>query len=89
MLGNTDLTRLIFGRLTLDSIPYHEPILVATFIAVLIGAQVLGITGVLVAIPVAGMVQVFVQEWLAHRRESRAPPTGRAPPDQVTESLPE
>ena len=37
MLGNTDLTRLIFGRLTLDSIPYHEPILVATFIAVLIG----------------------------------------------------
>ncbi len=58
-------------------------------IAVLIGAQVLGITGVLVAIPVAGMVQVFVQEWLAHRRESRAPPTGRAPPDQVTESLPE
>ena len=28
MLGNLDLTRLIFGRLTLDSIPYHEPILV-------------------------------------------------------------
>ncbi|MBP0617490.1 cytochrome o ubiquinol oxidase subunit I [Jiella mangrovi] len=37
MLGNTDLTRLIFGRLTLESIPYHEPILVATFIAVAIG----------------------------------------------------
>jgi predicted PurR-regulated permease PerM len=59
-------------------------------IAVLIGAQVLGITGVLVAIPVAGMLQVFVQEWLAYRREDRGPPTGRAPPDtQVTESLPE
>ncbi len=40
MLGNTDLTRLIFGRLTLDSIPYHEPILVATFIAVVIGGGV-------------------------------------------------
>lgn len=59
-------------------------------IAVLIGAQVLGITGVLVAIPVAGMVQVFVQEWLAWRREGRSPPPERGPPDTaVTETLPE
>ena len=32
-----DLTKLLFGRLTLESIPYHEPILVATFAAVAIG----------------------------------------------------
>ena len=34
MFGDTTLTQLIFGRLTLESIPYHEPILVVTFIAV-------------------------------------------------------
>lgn len=51
-------------------------------IAVLIGAQVLGIMGVLVAIPVAGMIQVLVQEWFAHRREGRGDPPGRAPPDE-------
>jgi cytochrome o ubiquinol oxidase subunit 1 len=32
-----DLAKLIFGRLTLEAIPYHEPILVGTFIAVAIG----------------------------------------------------
>ena len=38
-----DLMTLIFGRLTLDAIPYHEPILVATFIMVALGgAAVLG-----------------------------------------------
>lgn len=36
-------------------------------IAVLVGTQVLGIVGALVAIPVAGIVQVLVQDWLAHR----------------------
>lgn len=37
-------------------------------IAVLVGSQVLGITGALVAIPVAGIVQVVVQDWAAERR---------------------
>ncbi|MDO9381776.1 MAG: cytochrome o ubiquinol oxidase subunit I [Hyphomicrobiaceae bacterium] len=38
-----DLTTLIFGRLTLESFPIHEPILVATFaIVVLGGGAVLG-----------------------------------------------
>ncbi|TPM40570.1 cytochrome o ubiquinol oxidase subunit I [Mesorhizobium sp. B2-3-4] len=31
------LTRFIFGRLTLESLPLHEPIVVATFIAVALG----------------------------------------------------
>jgi cytochrome o ubiquinol oxidase subunit I len=39
----TDLTSLIFGRLTWEAIPYHEPILLWTFVAVAIGgAAVLG-----------------------------------------------
>lgn len=31
------LTKFIFGRLTLDSLPLHEPIVVATFVAVALG----------------------------------------------------
>jgi cytochrome o ubiquinol oxidase subunit I len=39
MFENFDLTQFLFGRLTLDAIPYHEPILMGTFIVVaLIGA---------------------------------------------------
>ncbi|SCB37791.1 cytochrome o ubiquinol oxidase subunit I [Rhizobium multihospitium] len=37
MFSNPDLYKFIFGRLTLDSIPYHEPILVVTFLGVAIG----------------------------------------------------
>ncbi|MDP9107562.1 MAG: cytochrome o ubiquinol oxidase subunit I [Pseudomonadota bacterium] len=37
MLENTDLIKLIFGRLTWEAIPYHEPILLATFAMVAIG----------------------------------------------------
>ncbi|MEJ8850932.1 cytochrome o ubiquinol oxidase subunit I [Variovorax rhizosphaerae] len=36
-----DLTKLIFGRLTLEAIPYHEPILIATFAAVVLGGVAL------------------------------------------------
>ena len=44
MFSNPDLLKLIFGRLNLDAIPYHEPILVVTFIGVVIGAiAVLGL----------------------------------------------
>jgi cytochrome o ubiquinol oxidase subunit 1 len=37
MFSDPELQKLIFGRLTLEAIPYHEPILVATFIGVAIG----------------------------------------------------
>ena len=43
-------------------------------VAVLVGTQVLGIVGALVAIPVAGIVQVLVQDWLAHRDEDAGEP---------------
>jgi cytochrome o ubiquinol oxidase subunit 1 len=40
----TDLQTLLLGRLSLDAIPYHEPILVGTFAAVALGgAAVLGL----------------------------------------------
>ena len=42
MFANLDLQRFFLGRLTLDAIPYHEPILVITFVVVaVIGAAVL------------------------------------------------
>ena len=36
-MQDIDLTKLIFGRLSWESIPYHEPILVGTFAAVALG----------------------------------------------------
>ena len=37
MFSDTTLTQLVFGRLTWEAIPYHEPILVVTFAAVAVG----------------------------------------------------
>ena len=37
----SDLQQIIFGRLTWEAIPYHDPILVATFIAVVLGGGAL------------------------------------------------
>ena len=41
MFDHLDLTKLIFGRLTWDAIPFHEPILLMTFIAVALGGTAL------------------------------------------------
>ncbi|HEY4318933.1 MAG TPA: cytochrome o ubiquinol oxidase subunit I [Herbaspirillum sp.] len=41
MFEHIDFTRLIFGRLTWDAIPFHEPILLITFIMVMLGGLVL------------------------------------------------
>ena len=37
MFENLDLTKLIFGRLTWDAIPFHDPIILATFAVVALG----------------------------------------------------
>lgn len=37
MQDHTDLTKLIFGRLNWDAIPFHEPILLVTFAMVVLG----------------------------------------------------
>jgi cytochrome o ubiquinol oxidase subunit 1 len=46
MFENFDLTQFLFGRLTLEAIPYHDPILLVTFIVVaaLGGALVWAVT---------------------------------------------
>jgi cytochrome o ubiquinol oxidase subunit 1 len=41
MLAHPDLTKLIFGRLTLAELPLHVPIVLGTFIVVMIGALAL------------------------------------------------
>ncbi|MBV8093809.1 MAG: cbb3-type cytochrome c oxidase subunit I, partial [Acetobacteraceae bacterium] len=41
MFSNPDLQRLIFGRLTLQAIPYQEMILVVTFAVVALGAVII------------------------------------------------
>ena len=56
---NTGLAKLIFGRLTLDAIPYHEPILVATFIV----TAVLGLA-VLAWVTKIGAWGYLWREWI-------------------------
>ena len=34
MFSNLDIQQLVFGRLSLEAIPYHEPILLVTFAVV-------------------------------------------------------
>ena len=41
MLEQLDLTQLIFGRLSWDAIPVHDPVIVATFVVVAIGGAAL------------------------------------------------
>ncbi len=41
MLDHLELTKLIFGRLTWEAIPLHEPILIATFAMVALGGAAL------------------------------------------------
>jgi cytochrome o ubiquinol oxidase subunit I len=45
MSEHTDLTKLLFGRLTWDALPLHDPILLVTFAGVVLGG--LGIVGAL------------------------------------------
>ena len=59
MFSNLDLPKLLFGRLTLDAIPYHEPILVGTFI----GVAVLGIA-VLAAITYFRFWGALWRDWI-------------------------
>ena len=41
MFSNINLQQLIFGRLTLEAIPYHEPILIVTVLGVAVGGVAL------------------------------------------------
>ncbi|WP_375410393.1 cytochrome o ubiquinol oxidase subunit I [uncultured Methylobacterium sp.] len=41
MFSNPDFLKLVFGRLTWDAIPFHDPILIVTFVGVAIGGAAL------------------------------------------------
>lgn len=58
MFDNPDLLKFLFGRLTLDAIPYHEPILVGTFV----GVAVIGVS-VLAWITIKGWWGILWSEW--------------------------
>jgi predicted PurR-regulated permease PerM len=51
----------------------------AVLIAVLIGASLAGILGAIAAIPVAGIVQVLLRDWLSTRRDVPPGPAAPAP----------
>jgi predicted PurR-regulated permease PerM len=63
---NHVLQPVVYGR-TVELSP------LAVLISILIGAELAGILGALAAIPVAGSIQVLINDWLAHRREHPAP----------------
>ncbi|MFZ6872401.1 cytochrome o ubiquinol oxidase subunit I [Undibacterium sp. Di27W] len=54
MQDHIDLTKLIFGRLSWEAIPFHEPILLATFAAVALGG--IALLGALTYFRVWGML---------------------------------
>ena len=60
-LENHVLQPLVYGR-TVQLSP------LVVLIAILIGTEVAGILGALGAIPVAGTLQILLQDWLEHRR---------------------
>jgi len=59
MTASDDLTKLIFGRLTWDAIPLHEPILLATFIGVALGG-----VAILGAITRFGLWGTLWRDWI-------------------------
>jgi len=63
---NHVLQPVVYGR-TVELSP------LAVLISILIGAELAGILGALAAIPVAGSIQVLINDWLAHRGEHPTP----------------
>ena len=66
-LENHVLQPLVYGR-TVQLSP------LVVLISILIGSEVAGILGALGAIPVAGTLQILLQDWLEHRRGRDAEP---------------
>lgn len=79
------LENIVIQPAILGKVVALAPILV--FIAILAGSQLLGIVGALLAIPVAGVIQIFLHAWLEGRsgRELKPPPVApSAAPDAPT-----
>ena len=66
MFSDTSLMKFIFGRLSLESIPYHEPILVVTFAVVATGGLiVLGLITYFTAGPKEARAWTIGKGWKA------------------------
>ena len=52
---------------------------VVILLAVLLGADLLGFWGILAAIPVAGVVNFLLREWVVPRLSGQTPPDGAVP----------
>jgi predicted PurR-regulated permease PerM len=69
----------------LQPIVYRRTVELSAFlilVAVLIGGELLGVLGALIAIPVAGSLQLLVRE-ITTGRITTAPAGAAAPPDQA------
>jgi predicted PurR-regulated permease PerM len=64
-IENHLLQPLVYGR-TVQLSP------LAVLVSILIGAELAGVIGALGAIPVAGSIQVLINDWLAHRHRDAA-----------------
>jgi predicted PurR-regulated permease PerM len=64
-----------------------HPLLV--IVAILAGASVLGVLGALLAIPIAGAVQIVVKDWWALRKQQPSPLLADEPPRPPPGGLPE
>ncbi|HEX8119714.1 MAG TPA: AI-2E family transporter [Solirubrobacteraceae bacterium] len=71
-LENHVLQPVVYGRTV-------ELSALAVLISILIGVEVAGILGALMAIPIAGSIQVVLRDWLAHRPHAQAA-SADAPP---------
>jgi predicted PurR-regulated permease PerM len=64
-----------------------HPLLV--IVAILIGASLLGVLGALLAIPIAGAVQIVVKDWWAVRKQHPSPLLAEQQPPGAAGGLPE
>jgi predicted PurR-regulated permease PerM len=64
-IENHLLQPLVYGR-TVQLSP------LAVLVSILVGAELAGVIGALGAIPVAGSIQVLINDWLAHRHRDAA-----------------
>jgi predicted PurR-regulated permease PerM len=87
-LENHLIQPLVYGR-TIAMSP------LAILVSVLIGVEVAGIIGALVAIPIGGTIQILVSHWLEHRRaaggdiEEPETPDAGPPPEPGPEAEPD
>jgi predicted PurR-regulated permease PerM len=62
---------VLANRITAQTMNLHPAV---SFGSVIVGANLMGATGALLALPVAATIQAFLSSWVAHRRAQHDPP---------------